>query len=327
MLGFQFAYDGVYQIYPDCQNTTVQWLKERNTQEAGNLSTYMQKIGFWEEADMTLLLHQIAACPEAVRPALRIQNMIIFVSFCIMGVITLVLYIQVFFVIRNHKMTLATHANLRSTNSTTEQERPKCRICSKCEENIIFTKSTKASSTEVNKHECRVKNLSTSGVFDTSLCLRICKNNKHKTGKDETDVSRRHATFSSTASSSTIRLSQNSSSTISSHIVPTNDKDGEPKTGADYSYDSDSSLKKEEITAELKPAVSVRCIERKNRIKLSIRNRFHDMRTVKTLGTMFVIYYICWLPMIICSFTLYGILHPVGSFYFSFCFISFFSRY
>ncbi|RUS81093.1 hypothetical protein EGW08_011133 [Elysia chlorotica] len=91
----QLASEGIYQIETDCYNRTVEWLEARDSRQPGNVSAHMQKISFWDEADITLLLHQIVTCPEAARPATRIQNMILFVALCIMGVTSAVLYIQI----------------------------------------------------------------------------------------------------------------------------------------------------------------------------------------------------------------------------------------
>lgn len=297
----KIADEGVHQIIPDCENTTVRWLRSRSTEQLRNMSALEQKVGFLEETDMSLLLHQIASCPEAARPALRIQNMILFVAFCVMGFVTIGLYIQVFFVIRNHNKTLATHANMRSSDIiASECDSSNCKICTWYEERVLSARH-------------KAQKVSKTNIFDTALCLKINKPYKQKIIGVSSDLISEHQASSTTGTRSS-QHSQNSSSTASFNIGSPNSRDGERRVNRDNSYDSDSNSttrNNDIIPSESKPAISMRCLERKNRLKLSIRSRFQDMRTVKTLGTMFVIYYICWLPMIICSFILYGLSHPM----------------
>ncbi|GFR71897.1 alpha-1B adrenergic receptor [Elysia marginata] len=293
----QVAGEGVYQIHPDCQNATVQWLETTNFQVSGNISIYLQKIGLTDEADIRVLLHQIASCPQSARPALRIQNMILFTAFCAMGAASVILYVQVFFVIRNHNKNLAAHANFPKPDNS-EYDSSIYKVCNWCEKRILSTTR-------------RVKNSSRPSVLDTSMCLKVFSQDKDKTCDGKSDMVSGNTASSFANHLSSNRQSQISSSTASLQFPSTYSKDGEQKTTHDGNYDSDSSFRKDGLSVESKPAFSSRSLERTNRIKLSIRNRVQDMRTVQTLSAMFVIYYICWLPMIICNFTLYGLLHPI----------------
>ena len=279
----------------------------------------MQPIGICEEVEFTLFLHQMTSCPDAARPALRIQNILLFVLNCVLGAMSIVLYTQAFFVIRNHNKNLATHANFGHLSGD-NCGKPGCKACAQCQDCrlkscCLFIRSRRHSPRKGSTQDYRNRDESKSSTFRTSLSLGVLKNDSNKTlGREKSDTSLGQvATSSVDGSSSSNRLSQYSSSTMSSHFVSSNSRDGELKAGRDDHCDSaGSSNRTEDLSAQPNISRAPKSPERRSRLKFSIRHRFQDMRTLKTLGTMFAIYYICWIPMNICSFSLYGLLKPVS---------------
>ncbi|GFO42977.1 alpha-1b adrenergic receptor [Plakobranchus ocellatus] len=293
------ARDGIYMDQSNgCNwNSTLQlYYDPKDAVKTGNTNTSLNRISLQDETDPALLIHRLLSCPHLTTPAHQAQTILLFLTFVSMGLISVGLYCKMFLVIREHNQTLATHANVQAGGSSSCEEHscPFHRLAEEWSSRRQGKATSKHQSSETASSNNRVQ-------FDIPSDLKLIRS---EANADDRDMEARGTP--DTASVNTDLPS--STKTSSSTVLTRQSQTGE----SDHTSEIELRTKKNRQAIDRKSVNSSTFSDSRHRLKKCLSRRIRDMRTIKMLMTMFVIFYICWTPIQICKFTLHGLRYPVN---------------